>query len=109
MNNPVTSPNSNGEFEAVHVPSAEQHADFITKPLHAEAFRVPRNFVMKLRGFRSFVSMFPGIFWGYFLVDWNRKMIFRSEKVLGCTHHASSRVDTPVGCAGGLDDSCCTH
>ena len=38
---------ANGEFEVVHVSSALLHADFITKPLHTEAFRF-RNFVMNL-------------------------------------------------------------
>lgn len=61
--NPVTTPNSkhidvrhhflrervaNGEFEVVHVASTLQHADFLTKPLHTEAFRFHRNFVMNL-------------------------------------------------------------
>ena len=61
--NSVTTPNSkhihvrhhflrervaNGEFEVVHVSSALQHADFLTKPLHTEAFRFHRNFVMNL-------------------------------------------------------------
>ena len=51
--NPVTTPNSkhidvchhflrervaSGEFEVVHVPSALQHSDFLTTPLHTEAF-----------------------------------------------------------------------
>ena len=60
-NNPATTPNSkhidirhrfirervaNGEFRVVHVRSDLQHADFLTKPLHREAFYVHRNFVM---------------------------------------------------------------
>ena len=59
-NNPVTTPNSNhidvrhhflrervanGEFQIVHVPSEDQHADFLTKPLDTQAFRFHRNFV----------------------------------------------------------------
>ena len=61
--NPVTTPNSkhidirrhflrervaNGEFRVVHVRSDLQHADFLTKPLHREAFYVHRNFVMNI-------------------------------------------------------------
>ena len=37
-----------GEFKVIHVPSAQQHADFLTKSLPTEAFRVHRNFVMNL-------------------------------------------------------------
>ena len=29
---------ANGEFENIHVPSAEQHADYRVKSLHTEAF-----------------------------------------------------------------------
>ena len=62
--NPATTPNSkhidlrhhfirervaNGEFQVVYVPSEEQHADFLTKPLHQGAFEVHRNFVMNIR------------------------------------------------------------
>ena len=62
--NPATTPNSkhidirhhfirervaNGEFKVVYVPSEEQHADFLTKPLHQGAFEVHRNFVMNIR------------------------------------------------------------
>ena len=62
--NPATTPNSkhidirhhfirervaNGKFEVVYVPSKEQHADFLTKPLHQGAFEVHRNFVMNIR------------------------------------------------------------
>ena len=62
-NNPATTPNSkhidirhhfirervaNGEFRVVHVRSDLQHADFLTKPLHREAFYVHRNFVMNI-------------------------------------------------------------
>ncbi|CAB1110059.1 unnamed protein product [Ectocarpus sp. CCAP 1310/34] len=63
-NNPATTPNSKhiidirhhfirervdrGEFKVVFVPSHLQHADFLTKPLHKEAFSVHRNFVMNL-------------------------------------------------------------
>ena len=36
------------EFEVVHVSSSLQHADFLTGPLHTEAFRFHRNFVMNL-------------------------------------------------------------
>ena len=36
------------EFKVVDVPSELQHADFLTKPLHKEAFCVHRNFVMNL-------------------------------------------------------------
>ena len=61
--NPATTPNSkhidirhhfvrervaNGEFKVVYVPSEEQHADFLTKPLHQGAFEVHRNFVMNI-------------------------------------------------------------
>ena len=64
--NPATTPNSkhidirhhfirervaNGEFKVVYVPSEEQHADFLTKPLHQGAFEVHRNFVMNIRWF----------------------------------------------------------
>ena len=62
--NPATTPNSkhiyirhhfirervaNSEIKVVHVPSEEQHADFVTKPLHQVAFEVHRNFVMNIR------------------------------------------------------------
>ena len=62
--NPATTPNSkhidirhhfirervaNGEFKVVYIPSEEQHADFLTKPLHQGAFEVHRNFVMNIR------------------------------------------------------------
>ena len=59
-NNPATTPNSNirhhflqervanGEFRVVHVRSDLQHGDFLTKPLHWEAFCVHRNFVMNI-------------------------------------------------------------
>ena len=62
-NNPATTPNSkhidirhhfirervaNGEFRVVHVLSDLQHADFLTKPLHREAFCAHRNFVMNI-------------------------------------------------------------
>ena len=58
--NPATTPNSkridihprfirervaNAEFTLVYVPSEDQHADFLTKPQHQEAFEVQRNFV----------------------------------------------------------------
>ena len=39
---------ANGEFRVIHVPSAQQQADFLTKVLHTEAFRFHRNFVMNL-------------------------------------------------------------
>ena len=62
--NPATTPNSkhidirhhfirergeNGEFKVVYLPSEEQHADFLTKPLHQGAFKVHQNFVMNIR------------------------------------------------------------
>ena len=62
--NPATTPNSkhtdnrhhfirgrvaNGEFKVVYVPSEDQHADFLTKPLHQGAFKVHRNFGMDIR------------------------------------------------------------
>ena len=62
-NNPATTPNSkhidirhhflrervaNGEFNVVHVNSALQHADFLTKPLPKEDFFRHRNYVMKI-------------------------------------------------------------
>ena len=41
--------------------------------------------------------------------EWNGEVIFRElEKVLGCTH-ASSKVNTPVRYADGLDESCRTR
>ena len=43
---------TNGEFEIVHVRKAEQHADFLTKPLHTEAFRF---YIVKNLCFKSFV------------------------------------------------------
>ena len=61
--NPATTPNSkhidirhhfirervaNGEFRVVHVRSDLQHANFLIKPLHREAFCVHRNFVMNI-------------------------------------------------------------
>ena len=63
-NDPATTPNSkhieirhhfirkrvaNGEFRVVHVRSDLQHADFLTKPLHKEAFCAHRDFVMNIR------------------------------------------------------------
>ena len=62
--NPATTPNSkhidirhhfirervaNGELKVVCVPSEEQHADFLTKPLYQGAFAVHRDFVMNIR------------------------------------------------------------
>ena len=62
--NPATTPNSkhidirhhfirerlaNGEFKVVYMPSEEQHADFLTKPLHHGTFAVHRDFVMNIR------------------------------------------------------------
>ena len=67
--NPTTTPNSkriyirhlfirervtNGEFKVVYVPSEEQHAEFLIKPLHQGEFEVHRNFVMNIRGFFIF-------------------------------------------------------
>ena len=40
---------ANGEFKVVCVPSEEQHADFLTKPLHQGAFEMHRNFVINIR------------------------------------------------------------
>ena len=40
---------ANGEFKVVYVPSEEQYAGFLTKPLHQGAFEVHRNFVMNTR------------------------------------------------------------
>ena len=63
-NNPATTPNSkhieirhhfirerlaNGEFRVVHVRSDLQHANFLTKPLHKEAFCAHRDVVMNIR------------------------------------------------------------
>ena len=39
---------ANGEFNVVHVNSALQHADFLTKPLPREEFFRHRNFVMNI-------------------------------------------------------------
>ena len=65
-NNLATTPNSkhmdirhhfirervaNGEFRVVHVRSDLQRADFLTKPLHREAFCVHCNFVMNISCF----------------------------------------------------------
>ena len=62
-NNPAITPNSKhidirhhflrervaiGEFRAVHVRSGLQHADFLIKPLHREAFCVHRSFVINI-------------------------------------------------------------
>ena len=61
---PATTPNSkhidirlqfirelgaNGEFKVVYVPSEEQHADFLFKPLHQGAFAAHGYFVMNIR------------------------------------------------------------
>lgn len=61
--NPVTTPNSkhidvrhhflrervaNGEFDAVHLSSAEQNLDVLDRPLRTEPFRLHRTFVMSL-------------------------------------------------------------
>ena len=35
-------------FKIVYVPSELQHADFLTRPLHKEAFCIHRNFVTNL-------------------------------------------------------------
>ena len=35
-----------GEFAIVHVPTKEQHADFLTKPLSTETFCFHRNFLI---------------------------------------------------------------
>ena len=34
--------------EVTHVASVDQHADFLTKPLHLEAFETHRDFVMNI-------------------------------------------------------------
>ncbi|CAN0320708.1 unnamed protein product [Pylaiella littoralis] len=62
--NPATTPNSKhidikhhfirervarGEFRVVHVRSALQHADFLTKALPKDAFCAHRDFVMNIR------------------------------------------------------------
>ena len=68
--NPSTTPNSkhiyirhhsirervtNGGFKVVYVPSEDQHAEFLTKPLHQVAFEVHPNFVMNILLFFIFV------------------------------------------------------
>ena len=40
---------ANGEFKVVYVSSEEQHADFLTKPLHQGAFEVHQKIVMNIR------------------------------------------------------------
>ena len=40
---------ANGEFKVIYVPSKEQHADFLSKPLHTRMLEVHRNFVMNIR------------------------------------------------------------
>ena len=40
---------ANGEFKVIYVLSEEQHADFLTKPLHQAAFEVHRHFVINVR------------------------------------------------------------
>ena len=42
---------ANGKLKIVYVPSEEQHADILTKPLHQGAFTVHRNFVINIRSF----------------------------------------------------------
>lgn len=64
-----------GDFEVVHVSSAWQYADFATKPLHTEAFRVSISlhicdeFVVV-----SFFNIFPRYLGP--LGDWNGEMLF---------------------------------
>ena len=72
---------ANGEFEGVHVPSAEQHSDVLAKPLRTESFRFHRNFVMNLLVVFSFVCFSPGI-WGHY-VDWNGEVFRELDKVVG--------------------------
>ena len=63
-NNPATTPNSKHidirnhfirervarkQFRIVHVASALQHADFLTKPVHKGAFGFHRDFVMNIK------------------------------------------------------------
>ena len=40
---------ANGEFKVAYMPSEEQHADFLTKPLHQGASAVHQDFVMNIR------------------------------------------------------------
>ena len=46
---------ASGEFQIVHVPLEEQHADFLTKPLETETFRFHRNFLMDLWWFHALI------------------------------------------------------
>ena len=62
---------ANGEFEVVHVPYDEQHADFLTKSLHQGAFEVYRNFVMNIRCFLFLVVDIA--YFGFFLWYWRAK------------------------------------
>ena len=39
---------ANGEFKVVYVPPEEQHANFLTKPLHHGVFAVHQNVVMNI-------------------------------------------------------------
>lgn len=52
---------TNREFEINRIRSAEQQADFLLKPLHAETFRFDRDFIMNVWWFHSSVH-----FRGYF-------------------------------------------
>ena len=101
-NNTVTTPNSNhigarhrflqglvanGEFDGVHVPSAEPHSDFLAKPFRTEAFRFHRNFVMNLLVVISFVTFCPGILGQQ--VDWHGEVFREWDKVVACTRASS--------------------
>ena len=84
--NPATTPNSkhidirhhfirervaNGEFKVVYVPSKEQYAGFLTKPLHQGAFEVHRKFVMNIR-------------WFFISCGWHRPFLDFFLMVLAC-------------------------
>ena len=97
-----------GELKIVHITSALQHSDILTKPLHTEAFRFYRKFVLNLWRFLKLVIRTFSRVLGYWVVE-RRKGISRElEKVLGCTH-ALGKVNMPIRYADGLDESCRTR
>ena len=52
----------------------------------------------------SFIHLLVSDTSGYWVMRTEKSDLYGVEKVLGCTH-ALSKVNTPIGCADGLDES----